>query len=232
MSNKALTGGCACGAIRYKLAEKPLIVHACHCRDCQRITGSAFVINLWIEKKFVEPGAAQPNSFKLKGGSGHTHEVFFCGTCGVYVWSRYHGAPGDALFVRAGTLDNPDAALELMARRELARFAVGRTGIARGHSIDRREVSQLFAMGESADARAFFGGFDRIDSFFAAADARFRRSLESVVRGEVHFYPFRPPGDGHVAEYYLHAIGEPSGAPVESRLDVLPDDSAAAASIL
>jgi glutathione-dependent formaldehyde-activating enzyme len=45
----------------------------------------------------------------LKGGSGHMHEVFFCGTCGVYVWSRYHGAPGDALFVRAGTLDNPDA---------------------------------------------------------------------------------------------------------------------------
>ena len=104
-----LRGGCACGNIRYQLTSSPLIVHACHCRDCQRITGSAFVINLWIEKKFVEPGAAQPNSFKLKGGSGHTHEVFFCGTCGVYVWSRYHGAPGDALFVRAGTLDNPDA---------------------------------------------------------------------------------------------------------------------------
>lgn len=104
-----LRGGCACGNIRYQLTSSPLIVHACHCRDCQRITGSAFVINIWMEKKFVETGPAQPNSFKLKGGSGQTHEVFFCGQCGVYVWSRYHGAPGDALFVRAGTLDNPDA---------------------------------------------------------------------------------------------------------------------------
>ncbi len=104
-----LTGGCACRAIRYKLTASPLIVHACHCRDCQRITGSAFVINIWIEKKFVEGGSAVPKSFRLAGGSGKHHDVFFCGTCGTYVWSRYHGAPGDFLFVRAGTLDNPDA---------------------------------------------------------------------------------------------------------------------------
>lgn len=105
----AMEGGCACGAIRYKLAEPPIIVHACHCRDCQRITGSAFVINLWIERKFVEAAGQPPKSFKLAGGSGQTHEVFFCGDCGTYVWSRYHGAPGDALFVRAGTLDHPEA---------------------------------------------------------------------------------------------------------------------------
>jgi hypothetical protein len=104
-----LTGGCACGAIRYKLIASPLIVHACHCRDCQRITGSAFVINLWIERKFVETDSRAPKSFRLAGGSGNPHDAFFCGECGVYVWSRYHGAPGDFLFVRAGTLDNPEA---------------------------------------------------------------------------------------------------------------------------
>ncbi len=49
-----LEGGCSCGAIRYKLTNTPLIVHACHCRDCQRVTGSGFVINIWIEKRFVE----------------------------------------------------------------------------------------------------------------------------------------------------------------------------------
>ena len=105
----ALQGGCACGSVRYTLTESPLIVHACHCRDCQRLTGSAFVINLWIEKKFVEALGAAPESFMLKGGSGAPHEVFFCGRCGTYVWSRYHPAPGDALFVRAGTLDDPQA---------------------------------------------------------------------------------------------------------------------------
>ena len=104
-----LTGGCACGAIRYKLTASPLIVHACHCRDCQRITGSAFVINLWIERKFVETDSPALKSFRLAGGSGKPHDVFFCSECGVYVWSHYHGAPGDFLFVRAGTLDNPDA---------------------------------------------------------------------------------------------------------------------------
>ena len=104
-----LEGGCSCGAIRYKLNESPLIVHACHCRDCQRVTGSGFVINMWIEREFVERTGATPKSVTLKGGTGKDHEAFFCDNCGTYVWSRYLVAPGDALFVRAGTLDNPDA---------------------------------------------------------------------------------------------------------------------------
>lgn len=104
-----LEGGCSCRAIRYKLTATPLIVHACHCRDCQRITGGPFVINMWIESRFVDAGSAKPKSFTLKGGTGKLHEVFFCGTCGTYVWSRYHIVPTDCLFVRAGTLDNPAA---------------------------------------------------------------------------------------------------------------------------
>jgi hypothetical protein len=107
MSNTTFAGGCACGAIRYKLTERPLIVHACYCRDCQRITGSAFVINLWIERKFVEPNL-MPKSFRLTAGSGKPVDVFFCEKCGTYLWSIYHAAPGDALFVRAGTLDQPE----------------------------------------------------------------------------------------------------------------------------
>jgi hypothetical protein len=67
-----LEGGCSCGAIRYKLTNSPLIVHACHCRDCQRITGGPHVINIWIERKFVEATGAQSKSFMLKGGSGKT----------------------------------------------------------------------------------------------------------------------------------------------------------------
>ncbi|HLI81984.1 MAG TPA: GFA family protein [Candidatus Binataceae bacterium] len=106
---KGMEGGCSCGAIRYKLTNTPLIVHACHCRDCQRITGGPHVINIWIERKFVEARGAKPKSFMLKGGSGKKHEVFFCERCGTYVWSRYSIALGDCLFVRAGTLDKPEA---------------------------------------------------------------------------------------------------------------------------
>jgi len=103
-----LEGGCACGAIRYKLTNQLLIVHACHCRDCQRLSGTAFATNIWIESKFVEPGPNAPASFRLKGGSGQPHDVFFCQRCGTALWSRYHPVPW-ALFVRAGTLDNPHA---------------------------------------------------------------------------------------------------------------------------
>jgi len=105
-----LGGGCACRTIRYRLTASPMIVHACHCRDCQRLTGGPFVINIWIESEFVEPGAIAPKSFRLSGGSGkHHHDVFFCGACGTTLWSRYHIVPGDCLFVRAGTLDTPEA---------------------------------------------------------------------------------------------------------------------------
>ena len=66
-------------------------------------------VPFWRIQKFVEAKGVAPKSYKLAGGSGKVHEVFFCETCGTYVWSVYHGAPGKALFIRAGTLDKPDA---------------------------------------------------------------------------------------------------------------------------
>lgn len=52
-------GGCACGAVRYRLASDPLFVHCCHCLNCQRQTGSAFVINLLIEADRLEVVAGE-----------------------------------------------------------------------------------------------------------------------------------------------------------------------------
>ena len=102
-----LEGGCSCGAIRYRLTRDPMIVHACHCRDCQRVTGTAFVMNLWIERKYVEATGPKPKSFVRPGGSGSEHELYFCDTCGTYLWSDYRIVPTPCLFVRAGTLDDP-----------------------------------------------------------------------------------------------------------------------------
>jgi hypothetical protein len=103
-----LQGGCACARVRYRLTAPPLIVHACHCRDCQRLTGSAFALNIWIEKDCVEADHALLKSFMLTAGSGKPHEVFFCGECTTHLWSKYHAAAGDTLMVRAGTLDHPE----------------------------------------------------------------------------------------------------------------------------
>jgi hypothetical protein len=105
-----LEGGCACGAIRYRLTNTPMIVHACHCRDCQKLTGSAFVINLWIERAFVDASGDEPIAFAVPPGpSGTLHEVFACAKCGTRLWSKYHSAPGDSVLLRAGTLDEPGA---------------------------------------------------------------------------------------------------------------------------
>jgi hypothetical protein len=103
-----LEGGCCCGAVRYRLTDSPLIVHACHCRDCARLSGGLFTVNAWIEADAVTVTSGAPRAHRLKGGSGKDHEVFFCATCGTQVWSRYHAAPGSTLFVRVGTLDEPE----------------------------------------------------------------------------------------------------------------------------
>lgn len=103
---KRLEGRCACGAVKYRLGGEPMFVHCCHCLDCQRITGSAFVINLWIEGKLVEADHSLLKSYRLKGGSGADHDVFFCPACGTTMWSKYQRA-GESLFVRAGTLEDP-----------------------------------------------------------------------------------------------------------------------------
>ena len=98
-------GGCACGAVRYRLASSPLFVHCCHCRNCQRQTGSAFVVNLLIEAAHLEltAGAAQPVDVPRDDGS--VQRIFRCPHCQVAVFSEY-GRP-DVRFVRAGTLDDP-----------------------------------------------------------------------------------------------------------------------------
>ena len=102
-------GGCACGAVRYRLTAAPLIVNACHCRDCQRLTGGAFALNIWIERRFVEADHARLGSVMLTAGSGKPHEVFRCPQCGTALYSKYHAAPGDTVLLRAGTLDRPEA---------------------------------------------------------------------------------------------------------------------------
>lgn len=101
-------GGCACGKVRYRLTATPLIVNACHCRDCQRLTGSAFVTNIWIERRCVEAEHDRLRAVRLSAGSGKPHEVFSCPDCGTAIYSKYHAAPGDTVLLRAGTLDHPE----------------------------------------------------------------------------------------------------------------------------
>ncbi len=147
----------------------------------------------------------------------------------------FPGALGDLMCLMPALVAisrrHPGASIELMARVELARFLVGRTVVARAHSIDAREVGELFSDDTSGGARRFFGEFDRIYSFFASDDQRFRARLTAATDGDVSFHPFRPDGDGHVSAGYLRAIGE-DASPVDARLEPTPDDLAAASRVL
>ena len=106
--NHALEGGCACGAVRYRLASEPMFVHCCHCRDCQRQTGSAFVLNALIETDRVTLLSGAPEPVQVPTDSGLPHDIHRCPKCRTAVWSDY-GRRGVMLFVRVGTLDDASA---------------------------------------------------------------------------------------------------------------------------
>jgi hypothetical protein len=103
-----LSGGCTCRAIRYELSSAPLIVHCCHCRWCQRETGSAFVINALFEADRVVLTAGAPNVVLTPSNSGKGQKISRCPSCFVAVWSNYAGGSDALRFVRVGTLDEPD----------------------------------------------------------------------------------------------------------------------------
>ncbi|MBA3507044.1 MAG: GFA family protein [Betaproteobacteria bacterium] len=103
-----LNGACTCGAVRYQLTSKPLFVHCCHCRWCQRETGASFALNAMIEADRVSLLSGEPEVVNTPSNSGKGQRIARCPHCRIALWSNYAGA-GDAVrFVRVGTLNEPD----------------------------------------------------------------------------------------------------------------------------
>ena len=101
-------GGCTCRRIRYRLESRPLFVHCCHCRWCQRESGAAFALNAMIEADRVTNLGEQPDLVETPSASGLGQKVARCPNCHVAVWSNYAGSGPVTKFVRVGTLDQPD----------------------------------------------------------------------------------------------------------------------------
>jgi hypothetical protein len=85
-----------------------MFVHCCHCRDCQRQTGSAFVLNALIETDRVTVLSGRPEAIAVPTDSGRPHRIFRCPSCRTAVWSEYGGIAA-LRFVRVGTLDEPQS---------------------------------------------------------------------------------------------------------------------------
>ena len=106
--DRPLEGACTCGAVRYLMKSKPMFVHCCHCRWCQRETGASFALNALIEADRVVLLKGEPEVVNTPSNSGKGQKIARCPTCHIALWSNYAGA-GDAVrFVRVGTLNEPD----------------------------------------------------------------------------------------------------------------------------
>ena len=107
---KTYRGGCTCRQVRYQVPVKPLIVHACHCRWCQRQTGGPHVINALYEAELIELTEGEVEVTTVPSPSGKGQIIARCPICKVAVWSNYHfgGMRERVRFLRVGTLDEPD----------------------------------------------------------------------------------------------------------------------------
>ena len=103
-----LKGGCGCGAVRYRLVSAPIFVQCCHCNDCRRQSGGAFVINGLIETDRIEVLAGQLTHYTMPTESGRPHDLHRCNICNTTLWSDY-GRREVLSFLRIATLDEPNA---------------------------------------------------------------------------------------------------------------------------
>jgi hypothetical protein len=100
-------GGCLCGAVRYECAAPPVMTGACHCRDCQRNSGSAFATLMIFMKEAVAVAGDALACFTHAGDSGKSVRRHFCRLCGSPVFIEYDVTP-DFRIIMAGTLDDPE----------------------------------------------------------------------------------------------------------------------------
>lgn len=97
-------GGCACGAIRFETFVNPMATGACHCKDCQKLTGGGPNYVALMSKGAINVTQGTPCLYHRKADSGEAVERAFCAACGTHLW----GMPADAPFmtVKVGAFDD------------------------------------------------------------------------------------------------------------------------------
>ena len=105
-----ITGGCLCGALRYELSEPPIETGTCHCRMCQKSTGSAFMVMARFSRAALRFTRGEPKLYR----SSSIKEKGFCQDCGSLLFDRYlvwksERTTPDMFWIQLGTLDHPEA---------------------------------------------------------------------------------------------------------------------------
>ena len=103
---EVITGGCECGALRYECSAVPLMAGHCHCRSCQKASGTGHASHLMVPKAAVTISGAA-SWYERPADSGNMVRRAFCPQCGTPVCGESSGFP-DVLMLRAGSLDDPE----------------------------------------------------------------------------------------------------------------------------
>lgn len=98
-------GGCHCGALRYELSAPPMMIYNCHCANCQKITGSAFVVSATIPEAAFAFTSGEPKKVEWMSDAGNKRFGYFCGDCGSRIAHGQIPSIG-FLSLRAGTFDD------------------------------------------------------------------------------------------------------------------------------
>lgn len=101
------TGGCACGALRYDVAGEPRLMAACHCKACQRRTGSAHGVGCFFKADDVQVVSGDYATYRRTADSGRVVTFRFCPECGTTVMWKGDAMP-DGVAVAGGTFDETD----------------------------------------------------------------------------------------------------------------------------
>ena len=104
-----LEGGCLCGPVRYEFSGDPLRHVICHCRDCQRASGSAFHVGVVIMRKDLKIVRGEPRTFRQIGESGRWIDRTFCPNCGSGLLHELELREPEYLVIKTRSLDNPYA---------------------------------------------------------------------------------------------------------------------------
>lgn len=98
-------GGCQCGALRYRLKAPPLGIYACHCKDCQRFSGTTHTMSMVMQAGDAELISGVLAGFDKTADSGRTVRMLGCAQCGTKIWNEPLASPA-LLIVKPGTLDD------------------------------------------------------------------------------------------------------------------------------
>jgi hypothetical protein len=97
-------GGCQCGSVRYKLTTEPIRLAACHCKECQRQSGSAFGMSMQVKRGSLTVTGLTKQVTRI-ADSGNEVTGVFCPECGVRIYHILQSAQ-DVLSIKPGTLDD------------------------------------------------------------------------------------------------------------------------------